>query len=200
MAWTALDPAAEPAAGWLSLPLSSMVFLAVGLRVTASLPSNLQAAWLFDLKEPSRGHARRALERIMLLVAVVPPVVFSAPLYWWFWGAAVALIHAASLLAIGTTIVELLIWQTGRMPCGQPWNLLGSNIGFRWPLYAAAFFLVTVGVPRLEVLVLGNAKVGAAYAALWALVAAGVRYASARHALAPDTAEVDPVTGVLGLN
>ena len=61
--WLGLDPPSEPAAGWLSLPLSTMIFVTVGLSIAASLPGDVRSGWLFELKEPSRTHARRALER-----------------------------------------------------------------------------------------------------------------------------------------
>ena len=198
--WTAMDPSDRPEAGWLSLPLSSMIFLVVGLRVAASLPGDMRAAWLFDMTEPSRAHARRALERVIVVLGILPPVVLSAPVYWWIWGRDVALVHAAVLLAVGTTLMEVLIWHCDRMPCGQPWQLARANLGLRWPLYVGVFLVVTIGVPKVEVLVFPHPRAAAAFIGSLVLIAAATRYASARHVLAPIDDDVDPVAGVLRLN
>ena len=56
-----------------------MMFLVVGLRIASALPSDVRAAWLFEVHHLSRKHARQALERTMLLLGVALPVLVSAP-------------------------------------------------------------------------------------------------------------------------
>ena len=197
--WTAIEPSSRPAAAWLSLPLSSMMFLLAGFRIAASLPGDVRAGWLFDLKEPSRAQARQAMERVMILLAVVPPALLSAGVYWSLWGRDVALIHAAVSLVVGTTIVELLIWERDRIPCGHRWNPGSANLGYRLPIYLGVFLVVTVWIPRLEVFVLSNAY-AAAFISLLIAVAAAVRYASASHVIVPAEDTVDAVAGVLRLD
>ena len=198
--WVSLDPPDAPAAGWLSLPFTAMVFLVAGLRLAAALPGDIRAGWLFELKEPSRVHARRALERVMVLLGVLPPAVLSAAVFWWLWGREIALVHGAVSIAVGIAVVEWLIWECDGMPCGQRWTLKGATLGYRWPFYVVAFFLLTIGVARLERLFLGHMYIAIVFVSLWVVVAAVMRRASARHVIVPSYDEVDPAAGVLRLN
>ena len=195
-----LDPALAPAAGWLSLPLSAMIFLVSGLGIAATLPGDVRAAWLFEVGEPSRAHARQALERTMFLIGVVPPALVTVPVLWMFWGRDVALTHAAVLLAIGAVTIQLLIWHCSGMPCARRWNLSGASLGYRWPFYVTAFFVVTMGIPRLEVLLFADTTIAAVCVGLLLVVAGIVRHASASHDMPPSYDDVDPVAGVLRLN
>jgi hypothetical protein len=197
--WKMLDPPVEPAAGWLSLPLSATIFFLTGLAIAASLPGDVRAAWVFDISEPSRRRARHALERTMFLIGVLPPTLLALPVFWTLWGRDVALLHAAVSLTLGAAIVELLIWHCNGMPCARRWNLSGASLGYRWPLYVAAFFVLTTGVPRLELLLFRNASLAAACVALLIAIAAAARHASAAHAILPRYDDVDPVAGVLRL-
>ena len=198
--WLALDPPIEPAAGWLSLPLSTLIFVTLGLRIAASLPGDVRGGWLFELKEPSRAHARRALERLMILLGVLPPALLAAPIYWWLWGRDVAVIHAAITLALGVALVQSLIWHCDAMPCGQRWMIARASLGYRWPLYVAVFFVITIGIPRLEVLLFAHPYAAIAFVALLTFYAIATRVASARHVIVPSYDDVDPVAGVLRLN
>ncbi len=198
--WTALDPAATPAAGWLSLPLSALIFLVAGMRLAASLPGDVRSVWLFGLAEPSRAQARRALERVMFLLGVVPPVALSLPAYWLAWGDRVALFHGAVLLALGVIVVEVLIWNCDGMPCGEPWRVAAANLGFRWPAYVTAFFVVTIAIPRLEVLVVQDGTLAASFVTVLAAVAVATRHASSTHLIVRGGDTHDPVDGILRLS
>jgi hypothetical protein len=201
VAWLALEPPTEePTAGWLSLPLSTMLFLIVGLRIAASLPGDVRSGWLFELREPARAHARRALERVMFLLGIVPPFLIAAPVYWWLWGRDVAIIHTAVSVALAIVIVAYLIWHCDGMPCGQRWALARVSLGYRWPLYLAGFFLITVWIPRLELLLFRHVYIAGAFVATLFAAAAITRYTSARHVIVPSYDDVDPVAGVLRLN
>ena len=144
------SPSAEPAASLLGLPLAAMMFLTVGLRIAASLPSDVRAAWLFEVHDLSRRHARQALERTMFFLGVLPAVLLSAPIYWTLWGGAVAITHALVMIALGIALIELLIWHLDGMPCGQRWTPARMDFGRRWPLHFAIFLVVVAGIPRLE--------------------------------------------------
>lgn len=197
--WKLLEPSPLPSRGWLSLPLSTMVFLVLGLRIAASLPGDVRAGWLFDLSSPSRVHARRALERSMLLLGVLPPVLLATPVYWLVWGRSVALIHAAVTATLGLAFVQLVIWHHDGMPCGQRWKLAHASLGYRWPVYAAVFFVATAGVPELEMLLFPHVRAALVFIAVIVALAVVARYASARHEALPSYDDVDPVAGVLRL-
>jgi hypothetical protein len=193
-------PSAVPSPSLLAPPLAIMMFLLVGLRIAAALPSDVRAAWLFEVHHLSRAHARQALERTMFLIGVALPILLSAPLYWNLWGAPIAITHALVMVALGVALVELLIWHSDGMPCGQLWTPARMDFGRRWPLHFAVFLIVVAGIPRIELLLFRNLYAASIVIASLVGLALIIRYASARHQIVPIYEDVDPVAGVLRLN
>ena len=205
LAWSlpglrALEPSAGLAPSILSLPIATMMFLLAGLRVASVLPGDPRASWLFEVHDVSRAEARQAVERMMLALGVLPPILLSVPLYWQLWGVAPALIHAVVMAALGVATTELLIWHCSGMPCGSQWTPARMGFGRRWPLHFG-FFLLLVGlVPHLEVMMMRSPMGAAIFVAFLVMLAVGARIASARHEIVPVYEEVDPVAGVLRIN
>ena len=205
LAWSlpglrAYEPSARPEPSILALPIAMMMFLLAGLRVASVLPGDPRASWLFEVHDLSRADARQAVERMMLVLGVLPPVLLSVPLYWHLWGATAALTHAAVMTALGVATTELLIWHCSGMPCGRQWTPARMGFGRRWPLHLAFFLLLVGFVPRLEVLMMRNPFGAAIFIAFLVMLALGARLASARHEIVPTYEEVDPVAGVLRIN
>ena len=205
LAWSlpglrALQPSAGVAPSILSLPIAMMMFLLAGLRVASVLPGDPRAAWLFEVHDLSRADARQAVERMLLALGVLPPILLSVPLYWQLWGAPAALTHAAVMAALGVATTELLIWHCSGMPCGTQWTPARMGFGRRWPLHLGFFLLLVGFVPHLEVLMMRSPFGAAIFIALLVILAIGVRIASARHEIVPVYEEVDPVAGVLRIN
>ena len=196
----AYTPSTQPAPELLALPMAIMMFLTAGLRIAASLPSDVRAAWLFDVHDLSRPDARQALERTMLMLGVVPAVAVSTPIYWYLWGGAIAISHAVVMSALGVALVELLIWHCDGMPCGQRWTPARMDFGRRWPLHFAVFLIVVWVIPRLEFVLFSKPYTFAFFSASLVVLALCVRYASSRHQIVPVYEDVDPVAGVLRLN
>ncbi len=196
----AYSPSPEPSASLLSLPIAIMMFLLAGLRVASVLPGDPRAAWFFEVHHLSRTDARQALERMMLLLGVAPPVLISTPVYWYLWGPTTAATHALIMLALGVATLELLIWHCNGMPCGQQWTPARMGFGRRWPLQAGIFLLVVLGVPQLEVLLYRSPLGAAVFVATLVVLATAARYASARHQIVPIYEDVDPVAGILRIN
>ena len=196
----AFVPSARPAPELLALPMAIMMFLTAGLRVAASLPSDVRAAWLFEVHDLSRPDARLALERTMMMLGVVPAVALSTPIYWYLWGGAIAISHALVMTSLGVALVELLIWHSDGMPCGQRWTPARMDFGRRWPLHLALFLIVVWVIPRLEAVLFNKPYAFALFVLFLIVIAACARYASARHRIIPVYEDVDPVAGVLRLN
>jgi hypothetical protein len=194
----AIAPA--PQAPLLALPFAAMMFLLVGLRIASSLPADVRAAWVFDVHDLSRHDARQALERMMIALGVVPPVVLSTALFWYLWDGAFAIKHAVVSTAIAVLFVQMLIWRCDGMPCGQRWTPARLDLGRRWPLHLGLFLFVVGFVPRLEVAIASSSFWTAVVASALIVAAAVVRYASAHHAIVPSYDDVDPVAGVLRIN
>ena len=197
--WRNYVPTTEPPPGVLAFPLAAMMFLIVGLRIASSLPSDTRAAWLFDVHVVGRRSARQALERVIFLLGVAPPLLVSTLIYLTLWGAPVALTHAGIMAGLGVVLIELLIWHCDGMPCGQQWTPARADLGRRWPIHFGAFLLILWAIPKLEVLLFAHPYAAAGFVAYLFAVAALVRYASARHRIIPIYEDIDPVAGVLRL-
>lgn len=172
----------------LSLSLSTMVFLLVALRVAAALPSDLGAAWVFEISALDRPRVRAAVERTLFALGVVPAVIVFATLYWWLWGVQIAVSHAAISVAVGILLTEILLWGFDVVPCSRRWNPESLNLGRWWPFYAAIFILFTVEIPSLELLLLGHPIASGLFASSVLALALLVRR---RSSLQPPTSEDD---------
>jgi len=102
--------------------------------------------------------------------------------------------------ALGLALVELLIWHSDGMPCGQRWTPARMEFGRRWPLHLALFLIVVWVIPRIELVLFGRPYAFVFFSAFLVVLALCVRYASARHQIVPVYEDVDPVAGVLRLN
>jgi hypothetical protein len=193
-------PTAAPQPALLSLPLVAMMFLVAALRIASSLPADIRASWLFEVRAPSRARARQTLERLLFALGVLPPVVVFGLVHWRLWGAHVAFIHGTIALAVGSTLVQRLIWDCDGMPCGRRWAPAQLDLGRRWPMHLTVFLLVALALPRIELLLFKRPMAAAVFIGLLLLLAVATRYASARHRILPSYDEVDPVAGVLRLN
>jgi hypothetical protein len=140
----------------LSLALSSMLFLVVGLRIAASLPSDYRAGWVFEVIPPSNRDARSGTERTLFALGVLPVALLFVPLYWTLWGPDVALTHMLVSLAMGVLLVEVALLRFSGMPCGRPWNPDGVNLGRWWVAYVLGFLIFTGGAPGLELMLFGH--------------------------------------------
>lgn len=157
-----LRPAA-PRVDLLSLSLSSILFLVVGLRIASALPADNRAAWLFDVSPPPRRHARAVMERTMLALGVAPVVLACAPLYWMLWGPDVAWTHSIVSLAMGVLLVELALLRSTGTPCAHPWNPDSVNLGRWWVAYVIGFLLFTGGVATAELSLFGRPTAAAVF-------------------------------------
>ncbi len=143
-------PSDAPPIALLALPLQTMVFLLVGLRIAAALPADLGAGWAIACIGPPTPPLRAGTSRTMFAAGVVPITAVMAPIYWRAWGAPVALTHVIVCLALGAALTEALLWGFDALPCSQPWRSEHANLRIWWPAYLFGFLLITGGLPALE--------------------------------------------------
>jgi predicted permease len=141
-----------PPLQFFSLPLAAEVFLLVAIRIAAGLPADLGAAWVFDAAPPARHDVRAALERVMGLIGIAPPVIVSTVLVARWWGPYAALLHATFASACGALAAEALLWQAHDVPCTREAAPERAHLRTRWPAYLVAFLLFTGGMAAIEAL------------------------------------------------
>lgn len=180
----------EPTVALFGTPMAVMFFLVIGLRVAASLPSELAPKWLFDVHSVSDRIARRAVRRVTLLFAVLVPTVISGVVFAKWWGND-AFPHALLCLTTGFLIVEAAFIRFEGVPCARIFHPEDGNLRAWWPAYLAAFATITTGLSEAEL------SYRADPAWLWGLVAAPlaasifIRIANSRIVHAPPPNDDD---------
>jgi hypothetical protein len=180
---TAVPPA--PTGPLLALALSTTLFVLAALRVAAAIPSDVNAGWIFDISAIDGRHSRAAAERSLFALGVLPPILIFAPVYWWLWGADVALTHVAVSLAVGMLMIEIFLWAFDTVPCARRWNPESLNLGRWWPFYAGVFILFTGKIPSIELLLFGNPIATAIFTGTILLIELVVRIRSSQQPPTP---------------
>src|SRR6185436_9176706 len=194
------SPPARPGVALLSLPIAVMTFLLVAIRVSASVPSDLRAAWLFDVHDAGRPVVRRVMERTMLALAVAPVLAGFGAAFWYVWGPAAAASFALFTGTLGMFLIEALLWRYNGLPCARPWNPDRLQARTRWYLYVAAFLFLTTFIPRLERSLLATPSIVAMVAAFFLTVAILLRIVSLRQQpIPPDDPHAIAVGELLSL-
>jgi hypothetical protein len=166
----------------LAVPLVLSAALGVSLRLVMTIPVDLPARWVLTAIPLSRRRVDAATHKTMLL-AVLPPVVFTALLTAWpLWGRAIAIAHAVFCLSLAWVLCELLLVGFHGIPFTRQYVPGGARIHTLWPVYIAAFTLYTYGFASLEQLLLpgSGALVAAVVFGSIAFSIAGARHISRR--------------------
>lgn len=106
-----------PDSDLLSIPLMIAFFIATGLRFAFDMPATLNANWVFRsiLENPS-PNPRRPVRKIMLLSVLTWQIVVLLPLMWMRSGWQIALMHTFAVMALSTTLIELLLARFQKIP------------------------------------------------------------------------------------
>jgi len=71
-------------------------------------------------------------------------------LYGVLWGAGFASVHGVFMVVMGILVIEIALRRTDGMPCAQPWDPEGLDLGRWWWAYLIGFILYTTKVPDYE--------------------------------------------------
>jgi hypothetical protein len=99
-------------------PLALIVAAILGLRAALLLPTNLGAAWIFQLTEEaaSRPHQLNAVRQLLLELGVIAPVALSFPVQAAVLGWASALACLPVIVLLGWILVEITMSHWRRLP------------------------------------------------------------------------------------
>ena len=135
----------------LWIPLVFGYWIAVGLRASFFLPSELGAAWAFHVNtgggSPSYwSGVRAAMIPVVLFPALALNAIVIAPLLGW----AVAASHTLVVSSVLIAMVELLSLTTDFVPYTRVYEPGHARLKTRWPLYLLGMFLVAYVPVRVE--------------------------------------------------
>jgi hypothetical protein len=134
---------------WMSIPLVVILMVTVGLRMTASLPSELQSSWLFASIDPDPRRARTGIFRVIASCLVAPVALAAAAFAWGRMDPQTAVAFGLICLAAGLLLTEALLYTFSGMPCSRPWSPEGVSLRKLWPFYLFFFLAFTRGLPWL---------------------------------------------------
>jgi len=151
----------------LAVQFNLVFFLLVGVRVAATLPADLRAAWLF------RFRASEALSRhlagtrsAVFVLGVVPLLVLLAPAHAMLWGWYAATVHAAWGLGFATVLWAVLFRRFERLPFACVATPGRARLTNRLWLYLVCYY-GAVYVPAWgESFLIAREELGVAWAAL----------------------------------
>jgi hypothetical protein len=197
LAWIALTsgpPTSRMMIAAAAAPMFLIVCLVSAMRIAAAAPAELQARWVFAVAPAPSLAGREALQRIMLVLGVLPVVVLSATLWWAYFGPVRAIEHAAVTTMAAVILVEIQSWGIPWIPCTRPLDPGAVNLQARWPAYVVGLLLFCGELPHAQV-VLSGTPFGVplmliVMAALWLTIKRG-SIAAARLAVVSD--ERDPL-------
>jgi hypothetical protein len=112
-----------PSADVLGVPLALAYFLILGLRCAFDVPASLRANWLFRLTVNPETRACAPLARKVTWVFLVPAVLLICfPLYAYFWGWRISLIHTGIVAAMCALLTEISLMRFRKIPftCSAP--------------------------------------------------------------------------------
>lgn len=155
--WTATGLPTEPSVSLLAAPLLLSAPIVGGWRIVASMPSELNARWVF-LAAPLHGLAgRAAVVRMAFATGVLLPLFAVLPVWIATWGVATSMPFVGTTLLAGGVLVGVHFWGFAGVPCTRPLAVSESNLQGRWPFYLFGLFVYVAVLPTLEVLAAGRA-------------------------------------------
>jgi hypothetical protein len=148
---------AKPDAALLSLPLVLTFMTLAGIRSVIRIPVEINASWIFRLREPAQHCAAVAgVGHAMTLSGVLPITLLTGGTAWLLWGPAVAVRHAAYCAALGVMLTHALLITFNRFPFVCPYVPGSSRMRMLWPLYLTFFSTYSYTMGRIEVRLLRN--------------------------------------------
>jgi len=182
---------------WLTeyaVPMLALLCLMAVFRWLLTLPAELPASWALGLVTPASGAVvRRAVGRVLLVVAVAPPTLVACALSWWQGGMPSALAHGALIMLMGAALVEHALTRVTFMPFATEYLPGRSNLRARWPIHVAVLLFVVPAVAQIERALVVSP--GLPLVVTTALGISGIGWAMYRRGRGTDLLTADPGTG-----
>jgi putative ABC transport system permease protein len=165
----------------LAAQLNLIFFLVVGIRMSAAIPADLDAGWVF------RFHATPALERhlagtraAIFCLTVAPILLVLAPVHAWLWGWYAAAVHLAFGVVAALGLLEVVFTGCTKLPFVSALTPGRMPVSLRFPLYVFDYLLFVYVTPALEQVLIRRSGMFYAWIALFVVVV--VRFVSSQRA------------------
>lgn len=185
--WMATGLPSRPSVSLLAAPLLFSTAIVAGWRIVTSMPSELNARWVF-LAAPLHGLAgRAAVERMTFTTGVAIPTIVALPIWIAAWGVMITMPFVVNTLLAGGILVGAHFWGFAGVPCTRPLAVSDSNLQGRWPFYLFGLLVYSAGLPMMQVWLSGRSS-------LWLLTAALVVACAIVRGMAARAAHLNILT------
>ncbi len=134
----------------LSVQLILAFCIVFGVRVAASIPSDLRANWVFRLLDPGHpGPLMRGFRRAVWWCGLVPSIALQLPVNAWWLGWRTAATHAVVGLVLSGTILEILFMGFRKVPFACSY-VPGGPPRARWAFYWFGFTFYAYSLASIE--------------------------------------------------
>jgi hypothetical protein len=152
-----LDALMQPRTIVLWAPLVFGYWIAIGLRASFFVPSELRASWSFYANANAAGSSyRSAVRASMIAVALLPAVAVNAMLVAPLVGLKIAAAHTLVVAVVLILMVDMLSLTINFIPYTRVYEPGHAKLKTRWPLYLIGMFMVAYVPVRFELAALAN--------------------------------------------
>ena len=135
----------------LSIPLVMGFFLLLGLRVAFSIPTHLDANWVFRLTDGDNlSGSLSGVCKVMFLIGVLPLLAILFPVYLGLWGWQISCLHMAYCATLSLLLIEVLVFRLDKMPFTCPYTPGKANLKLWWWAYLFGFTNYAYSMAELE--------------------------------------------------
>ena len=149
----------------LALPLLFTFFLALGLRASFRLPTEIEANWPFRLAPPTVRDSITAATFVMLTLVIVPMAsltVLALLPYWTMW-----MIATATLLQVltGLVLIDVLLFRWTKAPFASAHAPSPDVLKAKWPIYTVAMYVYAFKLSDWQFVALASQRMLTVYLA-----------------------------------
>lgn len=147
----------HPRTAVLWIPLVMGYWIAVGVRASFFVTTEVPAAWVFRLNAPNDARAYWSAVRVSMIALVVPPVIGISSVVMVSllgWGVGLWQVLFDGMMAI--LLVEVVVLTTRHIPFTRPFQPGHANLKTRWWIYAVGLLAFAYLPGRWELGALGD--------------------------------------------
>ena len=171
LAWRGHAPSLTTAL--LAVQLNLIFFLVVGIRLSASVPADVEAGWLFRFHLSASRERQLAGARSGIFVLIVLPLLVALlPLHALAWGWYAALVHLAFGVVASLLLLEVVFANVRGIPFVSSFSPGRTLLSLRLPVYALGYIVFVYLIPAAEWMLIERAGMFYAWLALFAVVVA----------------------------
>jgi hypothetical protein len=177
----------------LGLPLVLLFFAVFGLRAAFTIPTELDANWIFRLVQPTVRDSLRASRWLILMLGVIPISCVWLLITLAMWPAPTAV--AATLLALvtGLLLTEIALSNWTKLPFASAHEPATETLKSKAAWYVTAVLMYQFIVPELQLRALRSWQTTMTYLAVGIVLVVTVRIWRS-HTLRKRTPTIDVVS------